>query len=258
MLRFVHISDTHIGPNRQFELYGHNTYDNALHLINSINHDLGYVPDFVVHTGDVTNDHDAESARLAAQLFADLRFPIHYVRGNHDDPAFMRQYLLKQAPDDGPLYYDFVQGNVEFLVLDTRGEIDPQGYIDAAQLAWLAEKMSASMAERVVLLIHHQPLKLGVPWLDRDMRVMNDDALFDVLRPHKNQIAGIFFGHIHRPLTALRDGILCSAAASSFALFYAGPHDDKPRFDTMAQAGYAIVTLDGEQTTVTHHTLPRP
>jgi hypothetical protein len=105
--------------------------------------------------------------------------------------------------------------------------------------------------------VHHLPLRMGVAWIDRDMRMMNDDALFDVLRPHRDRLRGMFFGHIHRAFTGLRDGILCSASASTFMQFQMNPDDEQARFDTSAPGGYALVTMTHQQTTVTHHTLPR-
>lgn len=257
MLRFIHISDTHIGPNPDFSLHGRNTFADAQNLIHYLNHQLDFEPDFVVHTGDVTNTPDAESAQLAGGLFANLRFPVYYVSGNHDSRRFMRQYLQQAPPSDERLSYDFQQADVHFIVLDTRGEIDPQGYVDEEQLNWLADVLSRSPASSLCLLIHHLPMAMHVPWFDRDMRIMNDDALFSLLIPHRERLRGVFFGHIHRALTGFRDGILCSATASGSFQFFTSPHHEEPHFDTMARGGFAIVTLTDSQTLVTHHTLPR-
>ena len=257
MLRFVHISDTHVGPDTQHMQYGRNTYQDAKAMVDFINHGLEFEPDFVLHTGDVINEPDAGASQLAADLFKSLRFPAWYVLGNHDDRERMRADLLDLPPADGPLFYDFRQGDFHFLTLDSRGDIDPQGFVSADQLDWLAQTCHASDARSLVLLVHHLPLRLGVVWIDRDMRIMNDDALFDVLRPHSERLRGVFFGHIHRATTGFRDGILCSSSASTFMQFHMNPDDEQAQFDTLAPGGYAVVTMTHGQTTVTHHTLPR-
>ena len=257
MLRFIHISDTHLGPDADHIRYGRNTYADAKAIVDFINNGLEFEPDFVLHAGDVINEPNAEASRLAAGLFGELRFPTWYVLGNHDDRAMMRADLMGLPASDAPLYYDFRVDDFHFLTLDSRGEIDPQGFISAEQLDWLAESCRESDARSLVLLVHHLPLRMGVEWVDRDMRIMNDEAFFTMLRPHRERLRGIFFGHIHRAFTGFHDGILCSASASTFMQFHMNPHDEQARFDTTAPGGYAIVSMTHEQTTVTHHSLPR-
>jgi 3',5'-cyclic AMP phosphodiesterase CpdA len=257
MIRFIHMSDSHLGVDTNHIQYGRNTWQDAKAMVEFINHDLDFEPDFVLHTGDVLNQPDANASRLAADLFKTLRFPAWYVVGNHDDRALMRADLLGHPPADGPLYYDFRVDEFHFMALDSRGDVDPQGFISADQLEWLAQTCKESDARSLAIVVHHLPLHLGVTWIDRDMRIMNDDVFFDVLRPHRERLRGMFFGHIHRATTGFRDGILCSASASTFMQFEMNPDDEQARFDTAAPAGYAIVTMTHTQTTVTHHTLPR-
>lgn len=258
MLRFIHISDTHIGPDPTFQLYGRNTLQDAQNMVHFLNHELPFAPAFILHSGDVTNFQDESSARLAAQVMQPLKFPVKYVVGNHDSRAHLRQYLMGQPASADRLFYDFMVEDFHFLVLDTLGEVDPQGSVTSEQLDWLAEKLATSPARSLCLFVHHLPLVMGVPWYDRDMRIMNDEELFALLRPHRDRLRGVFFGHIHRAFTGLRDGILCSAAASTFRQFHTYPADEKPNFDMQACGGYAIVTLTHDHTTVTHHTIPRP
>ncbi|NJL94412.1 MAG: hypothetical protein HC915_12160 [Anaerolineae bacterium] len=89
------------------------------------------------------------------------------------------------------------------------------------------------------------------------MLLVDREAFFDALRPHRARLRGVFFGHIHRAFTAYRDGILCSAAMSSFRQFFHYPGDPKPRFDYAAPGGYALVTMTHRETIVNHYTIPR-
>ncbi len=254
MLKFIHMSDTHLGPTPDYTLHGRNTYQYTLALIQHLNQKLPFVPDFVLHTGDVTNYFEDEAGKLAAALFAELKYPIYYVAGNHDSPDVMRRFLLQQ-PEGGndPFIYDFMVQDFHFLVLDTRGRPDPQGLVSEAQLNWLQEKCASSPARSLCLVVHHLPLKTGNSWYDRDMRVMNEEALFDVLKPYQMKLRGVFFGHIHRPYLGYRDGILCSSAPSAAFQFYAWPDMPRSELDEVLQGGYSIVTMTHEQTIVTHH-----
>lgn len=253
MLKFVHISDTHLGSTPDYTLHGRNTYNYARALVRHLNDRLPFAPDFVLHTGDITNYFEDEAGQLAAQVFTELKYPIYYVAGNHDSPALMRRFLLQQAGGNEPLYYDFTVQGFHFLVLDTRGKVDPQGYVPEEQLEWLQKKCASSSARSLCLVVHHLPLQTGNTWYDRDMRIMNEEALFDVLKPYQPRLRGVFCGHIHRPYSGYRDGILCSAAPSAAFQFYAWPDMAHSEIDDVVPGGYSIVTMTHEQTIVAHH-----
>lgn len=258
MLKFIHISDTHIGATPDFTLHGRNTLDHAKKLVRYLNEELPFEPDFVLHTGDVTNYFEDEAAQLAVETLSGLKYPIYYVAGNHDLPGVMRRfYFADLAGGNEPLFYDFMVQDFHFLVLDTRGQPDPQGYVSENQLAWLAETAQRSSARSLVVVVHHLPLKTGNTWYDRDMRIMNEEAFFAVLDLLKPKLRGVFFGHIHRSYTGYRDGILYSAAPSAAFQFYAWPDMPHSHLDENVAGGYSVVTMTHEQTIVSHHFLPK-
>lgn len=257
MLRFIHISDTHIGPTPDFTLHGRNTLNHTRALVQHLNEALPFVPDFVLHTGDVTNYFEDEAAQLAVETLGTLKYPVYYVVGNHDDPNVMRRFYFNQEPSSEPLYYDFILQDFHFLVLDSRGKPDPQGYLSEAQLHWFTKKAQNSPARSLVVVVHHLPLQTGNLWYDRDMRIMNEQAFFAALKPFQSRIRGVFFGHIHRPYIGYREGILFSAAPSVAFQFYAWPEMERSQLDNSVGGGYAIVTLTHEQTTVAHHFLSK-
>ncbi|NJL94411.1 MAG: hypothetical protein HC915_12155 [Anaerolineae bacterium] len=155
MLRFVHISDTHVGPDATFTLYEQNTLASLEALITHLNEELPFAPDFVLHTGDVIDMPNAASTQLAAQALARLRYPIYYAIGNHDSRAQVRAHLLGQPPSEDPLCYDFVANGVHFIVLDSlrAGEPQPSGELGTAQLAWLAAQLEGSEAQSVAVVV---------------------------------------------------------------------------------------------------------
>lgn len=256
MLRFVHISDTHIGEDSTFMLYQKNTYAGLKALVRTINA-LPFTPDFVLHTGDVTNTYDDRCMQLAAAGLAELNYPLYYAVGNHDGRGAMREHLLKVPRNDDRYFYDFIQRDVHFLVLDTVGSPDPQGYISEEQLDWLRDKCATSLAQSICLVVHHIPVSTDVPWLNENMQIMNNNALFNILVPHRERLRGVFFGHIHRAFTAFREGIVCSAAPSAFAQFHLYPGEERPAFDFDAPGGFSVVTIRDQETIITHHTIPQ-
>lgn len=258
-LRFIHLSDTHLSPDPDYHSYGHNALANAQAVVHHLNNALPFKPDFVLHTGDVAYNPDREAYPQAVKVLSQLRYPVYYVRGNHDNPAAMREFLPHLPDGDGPLHYDFMQGNYHFVVLDTHSTEPPSGHIQAEQLDWLQATLDASPASRLVIALHHLPVVTNVPCMDERMIIRNHDALFEIIRPYRERISGLFFGHIHRSTTTLRDGILCSSAPAVWFQLYTWPEGDLDfRGDPSALPGFNVVTLTPSQTLITHHTVPHP
>ena len=92
-MRFVQITDTHIGQNPEFANYGHAPFSNLEAVVVAINA-LRFPVDFVLHTGDVVEDRSEGAYRLARRVLSRLRVPVHYVAGNHDDAAILQRVML--------------------------------------------------------------------------------------------------------------------------------------------------------------------
>ena len=74
-LYFVHISDTHFGPDRSYARHGHQAWPCARDLVTLINN-LPCQPNFVIHTGDVATNPDTDAYQIAAETFSKLKMPI--------------------------------------------------------------------------------------------------------------------------------------------------------------------------------------
>lgn len=252
-LRFVHISDTHIGPTPDYMLYNVNTYQEAQALVEFLNEQLPFSPDFVLHTGDVTYDPDPAATKLAYDLLSQINYPLYVVRGNHDDPDSMRDYFRGLPAGSGRLNYDFQVNNYHMIVLDSFGREQPAGYLEDDDLQFLQATLDMSTATNIVIVIHHLPTMTGNAWLDERMRIMNGDAFFEILMPYQDRISGMFFGHIHDFTTSMVNGILCSSTSAAFSQFLYPQHADD-RLLITEPGGFSLVTLGHEgHTTILNH-----
>ncbi len=262
-LSFVHISDTHIGPQPGYARHGHTSLPCAQRLVDIIN-TLPVTPDFVVHTGDIVTDPHPDAYALSAEIFASLRVPIYYVAGNHDAVADIRAHLPMGPHDtllDDPnwLCYAIEQKGYRLIVLDahTAPELDPQGYLPEDQLAIVERELSAE-GPPLVFFIHYPVLRLNAEWMDANMLVQNGEALHEVLKLGRDRIRGVFYGHIHQSMQTMRDGIVYSAVASAFSQFTAWPGETMVGYDPYYPPGFNFVQLLPDQTIVHQHTFPRP
>lgn len=264
MIRFIHLSDTHIATSKSFANYGHATYAHLERLVEVINN-LPYDYDFILHSGDVTERGDATAYQNARELLAQLRKPVYYLTGNHDDSLTMERVLLEVKQPKMKHYYAFVLNGIQVIALDSKGTVDPSGYLDPAQLEFLKSFCTADSLPLVIWL-HHQPLKLGIYWLDEHIFQDNDGAMYltnyeefqAILRPIRDRVRGIFFGHIHRAIQTVHDGILYSSAPSTFGQIAAYPSIQTPIATPDEAPGYCLVTVDEHGAQVQQYTFARP
>lgn len=258
-LRFIHLSDTHIAPDADWESYGQNAMDNLEAVIEYLNTQLPFEPDFVLHTGDVAFNPEEDAYPVAQNALSKLKYPVYYVRGNHDHPDFMRRYLDNLPEGEGNLDYDFWIRDFHFVVLDTFGFTATIGILGDVQLEWLASTLDVSAAESIILAVHHLPVITGVECLDERMMIKNYEAFFDVIAPHRDRIRGMFFGHIHRQTQAIHRGIFCCSAAAVWFQLFNFP-ESGPDFigDPHGDPGFNIVTVTHEHCVVSSYTVPKP
>jgi 3',5'-cyclic AMP phosphodiesterase CpdA len=256
-VRFIHITDTHIGPSPDYMLYHANPFDQTQALIKHLNEDLPFVPDFVLHTGDVAyNPNDPQAYHWIAQTFNKLKYPCYYVRGNHDDADLMRQTLPHLPSGQGRIDYDFIVNDFHFVVLDSFGRNHPRGYLEDYQLTWLGKTCRESQARSLVIVVHHLPYLSGYTWFEEQMVIENHTQLFEILKPFKDKIRGLFFGHVHRASCAVVDGIFCATPPSASLAFFPWTRSGAFEPDPDTHTGYNIVTLTHHGVSLTQYNFP--
>ena len=154
MLEVIHLSDTHFGPDRSLTIRGANACDRSEALVAAINA-LPFTPDLIVHTGDVVNDPDTEAYALAAEVLSQLKAPVYYATGNHDDVAMMRAALnfgpleLLVPESEERLCYRIAGAagkEVEFFVMDAKvpPSEGPHGHLSESQIAAVLDQITGT------------------------------------------------------------------------------------------------------------------
>jgi 3',5'-cyclic-AMP phosphodiesterase len=261
LLRFVHISDTHINADPSYnQTYAHITpYEGAKAMVQELNN-LPFTPDFVLHTGDVAYDPEPEAYLTCIEILQEIKYPVYYVAGNHDDNASLQQLLLNRAEPTRSLHYAFEVNGVQIICVDSNGPADPPaGNITGYQLEWLAGLCQAEDERPLIIAVHHNVLPVGVPWLDDFMGLRNGELFHQTILPARHRIRGVFFGHVHQNIDVLRDGILYSSTLSSWTQYHAWPGQTDMVPDSGADPGYSVVMVTAEQTYIRRHrfTVPR-
>ncbi len=263
-MRFIHISDTHLGKTPDFTYNGFNSYRHLERVIETINA-LPFAVDFVLHSGDVTEYGSAEEYALARRLLERSRFPVKYAVGNHDNAALLQSALLGIESPSGRYDHTFSVAGVQIVILDTNNGFVPNGTLTERQLADLRALCTPEGAPLIVAL-HHPPLPLDTPWLQegwagfgfRSMLLNEGEAFRAAIAPARERLRGVFFGHIHRAFQVQHEGIFYCSAPSTVIQFVAYPEQRDPKPAPEELPAFALVTLDEAQLTVRQYALPRP
>jgi len=201
-------------------------------------------PDLLLVTGDLIEQENAEAGyRLLAERLERCPFPAHVTIGNHDlrEPAF-RQF---RGGSGGFLHYVVEAGPLRLIVLDTVEEGRHGGAFCEARSAWLRSRLAEAPDRPTLIALHHPPIDTGIDWLT----TVPDEpwlARLDAALAGQDQIVAIVGGHVHRPISASRNGIsvrVCPAVAAQLALELAPLDPDVPDGRPLvvdAPPGYAL------------------
>ncbi len=155
---FVQISDSHIGFNKGANPDVSGTLHKAIQRANSIAPGMK-APDFMLHTGDITQNSKASEFDTASELNKDFRGEIFYVPGEHDfldDGDQYKQRFGKNTVGNG--WYSFNHKGVHFVGLNNCVQVDAMGNIGADQVAWLKSDLMGLSASTPIVVFAHIPL----------------------------------------------------------------------------------------------------
>jgi len=181
--------------------------------------------DFFLVTGDLVRDREADGYLRLKQLLAYFeRFeaPVLLGPGNHDQREYFHR-IIGGASDqsDRPQYYAESIRGLRIIVLDSSVPGEHYGLIDDEQLRCLTTQLGVRAPAGTLIAVHH-PLFPGVVDCLLHQRLMNPDALIDVLV--RGDILGVVAGHVHYSSTAIVGGVLCATApAASYLIDPSSP-----------------------------------
>ena len=234
-INLVQMTDTHISADEDELLAGVDTTRTLLDVIAAVNshEDL----ELALLTGDLAETPTEETYEKLAELLQQVELPVYCLPGNHDDPELMWRLLNTGNVSTA----NFITcGNWSIILLNTHEPGKEGGYLSATELAGLAEALERSADRHVLICLHHQPVPIQSPWMDR-MALSNSEALFRVLDRYNN-IRGIIWGHIHQEFTTVRNGVLLFGSPSTCIQFR--PHSEEASVDNKPPA-YRALTLTG-------------
>jgi len=210
---FAQISDSHIGFNKPPNADARATFREAIAKVKA----LPQRPDFVIHTGDVSQLSRDDQFDDAEQMLKELGLPVFFVPGEHDmlDPEGGKAFLNRFGKGSrGAGWYSFDHRGVHFVALVNVADLKPggMGNLGAAQLAWLKDDLAGRPSSQPIVVFAHIPL-----WtVYADWGWGTDDATQALKLLARFGSVTILNGHIHQ-ITQKVEGRIAFHTARSTA-----------------------------------------
>ncbi|OBH25789.1 metallophosphoesterase [Mycobacterium sp. E342] len=192
-LRFAQISDSHLGftgaPNPDVSA----TFGHAIDQVNN----LGYTPDFVVHTGDLTHLSSPAQFDQAKQMMSALKTPhVFTVPGEHDsvDDAGQKYRSAFGAGSVGDGWYSFDTAGVHVIALVNTLNLRKLGHLGADQLEFVEKDVARLSSDTPVIVFSHIPLFAMYP----DWGWGTDDAAQALSYLRRFSSVTCLNGHVHQ------------------------------------------------------------
>jgi Icc protein len=155
---FVQISDSHIGFNKGANPDVTGTLSKAISRSAIVPAGLK-APDFMIHTGDITQNSKAAEFDTASQVIKSFKGEVFYVPGEHDfidDGEQYKQRFGRGTTGNG--WYSYNHKGVHFVGLNNCVQVDAMGNLGGDQLAWLKADLGGLSASTPIVVFAHIPL----------------------------------------------------------------------------------------------------
>ena len=210
---FVQLSDSHIGFNKPPNADARATFREAIAKVKA----LPNRPDFIIHTGDVSQLSRDDEFDDAEQMLKDTGLPVFFVPGEHDmldadgGKAFLNRF---GKGTKGAGWYSFDHRGVHFVALVNVADLKPggMGNLGAEQLKWLQADLAGRPSSTPIVVFAHIPL-----WtVYADWGWGTDDAAQALKLLARFGSVTVLNGHIHQ-ITQKVEGRIAFHTARSTA-----------------------------------------
>ncbi len=209
-LRFVQVSDSHIGFKGTANADVTNTFTHAIDQING----LGYAPDFVIHTGDLTHLATPGQFDQVKQMMTGLKTPhVFTVPGEHDsiDDGGQKYRAAFGAGTQGAGWYSFDIAGVHVIGLVNTLNMTKLGHLGTDQLDWLRKDVASLSGDTPIIVFSHIPLFAMYP----DWGWGTEDAAQALSYLSRFSSVTCLNGHVHQLFTKTEGNVTFHSATTT-------------------------------------------
>lgn len=235
IIKLVQLTDTHLFAAEDGSLLSVNTNDSFSAVVEAI-HQQDFDFEFLLATGDISQDHSEVSYQRFAQGIERLEKPCFWLPGNHDYKPSMGSVL--PSPQIVQTESTLLGEHWQLILLDSQVEGVPHGRLSQQQLDLLDTQLRLHPERHSLVLLHHHPILVGSAWLDQHT-LKDAEQFWQIVEKHDN-VRAILCGHVHQDMQVVRSGATVMATPSTCVQFK--PNSDDFALDACSP-GWRELTL---------------
>ena len=241
-IRILQLSDPHLLSDPDGRLRDVPTYRSFRQVLRHLDREaLDF--DWMILTGDLAHDEQRATYRLLRRTLEERAWPLRIIPGNHDSRLFMREVFPElSGPERDFFGFSWEVAGWKLVGLDSRLPGSVSGRVGRRQLDWLRRELEAARGAPTILFIHHPPVPVGCPWMDRIG--LEDAEHLCPLVAAAPQVQLVCCGHVHHEFRGRLGNAAVLAGPSTAFQFL--PEGVSPVFDPIPP-GARILELDGSQ-----------
>lgn len=222
-LRFVQISDSHIGFGGPANTDVTGSFTEAVDQINT----LGFRPDFVMHTGDLTHLSTPAQFDQVHQMLGGLRTGrVFTVPGEHDSVGDSGRAYRQRfgAGTSGDGWYSFDTHGAHFIALVNTLSLEKLGHLGPQQIDFVRRDVAGLTSDTPIVVFSHIPLFAMYPawgW-------STDDSLQVLALLKRFASVTCLNGHVHQLFSKTEGNITFHSATTTAYPLPAPGHGPAP------------------------------
>jgi Icc protein len=209
-LRFVQLSDSHIGFHGPANLDVTGSFSRAINQVNAL--DLN--PDFVMHTGDLTHLSSPAQFDQVRQMLGGLRTgKVFVVPGEHDsvDDHGQKYRAAFGAGSRGDGWYSFDVKGVHVIALVNTLALEKLGHLGVDQLDFIQRDVAGLSSDTPIVVFSHIPLFAMYPTWGWG----TDDAIQALSYLRRFSSVTCLNGHVHQLFSKTEGNVTFHSATTT-------------------------------------------
>lgn len=247
-MRLIHMSDLHLTIPGEL-MAGLDTHARLARALATVRDQFGDAARLIL-TGDLAHWGERAAYEALKAALAEMPMPTCLMIGNHDNRARFLEVFPEQPTDTrGFVNHAETLGDTRLIYLDTVEPLTHAGHFGADRLAWLENELAAARHAR--LFLHHNPMVLGLPAMDKIGLTEPDRSDFaDVIRRYAAKIDHIHFGHVHAQISGTYMGIAFTSVPSTGHQALVDPTEPDWLKGAPMQPWFHVIEMRGRDTIV--------
>ena len=206
-MRIAQVSDCHLPASADVLYRGISAYKNLELILAKV---ADFSPDLLLATGDLSEDASPSSYSALKRYFDTLGVDVLPVPGNHDEPQQVAS-IFPGSPVENLEVSD--HGEWQIIRLNSCIDARPEGRVTEENLEQLATLLRENPTRPRLLVLHHQPVLVGSPWIDK-YRLQNPLELMSLVAACDG-VKAVLWGHVHQAYSAQHGDTSLLAGPSS-------------------------------------------